>query len=163
MPAPDALPFEWPLGASADGTFRVWAPRAEAWGAGTGLISEHPWLGVGPANFSRHFPSSSSFIAWQPSRGPQSFVLEAVTAAGWGALIALGAALILFFWRCARSRASAPPSRPEEERGLGWEFTLGGMLGLLLAFALRARGGSDTRTGATGAGRRDLHDLRARC
>ncbi|HEX8123008.1 MAG TPA: malto-oligosyltrehalose trehalohydrolase [Solirubrobacteraceae bacterium] len=30
MPGTDRLPFEQPLGAFADGTFRVWAPRAES-------------------------------------------------------------------------------------------------------------------------------------
>jgi O-antigen ligase/tetratricopeptide (TPR) repeat protein len=121
------------------------AKRVEYW-AGTWRMIHDPthrgyfWLGVGPGNFGRLYPRYMNEDALEKIQDPHNFALEAWVTCGVFALIALLAALGLFFWR-TRSAWTAPPSEPADDAGPPgpprWEFYVGGMVGLVLAFVLR--------------------------
>src|SRR5262249_34101887 len=110
--------------------------------------------------------------ATETVRDPHDFALEIWATSGVFALAALLLALGLFFWKTRYAWApgpdspgsppapgpdrsgSPPPPAPDSPSSLRWEFYLGGMAGLTLAFILQARGlaGDDIlRLGAVSA------------
>jgi hypothetical protein len=127
------------LGAVGVGSLGIlespWGSRVEGWTNAVNLMSQHPWLGVGPANFSRHFAPSFSFIDWRMSQGPRNFLLEAALSGGVVAGLIFLAAIGVWCWRTVKS---LPGAESEQGGGLPWECYLSGMVGLLLAFLLRA-------------------------
>lgn len=121
--------------------------RLDYWRATWAMINDHPWLGVGPGNFGRHYPRYMLPTAYEEIKDPHNFALEMWATGGLFALAALLAALGAFFWKVLR-RAPADDGPPEasplarvEPR---WEFYLGGMAGLLLSFVLRVWGAANS-------------------
>jgi hypothetical protein len=124
---------------------RSFGLRSEYWAATWRMIGEHPWLGVGPGNFGRHYPRYMAETASEKVQDPHNFALEIWATCGIFALLALLATLAAFFRRtwhvllCPESVVSAS-ERKAASRALRirWEFYLGGMAGLILGFVLRA-------------------------
>ncbi len=125
--------------------------RLEYWAGTWRMINDpaqpkHFWLGVGPGNFSRFYPRYMGPEAVEKVQDPHNFVLETWATCGLFAAIALLAALAVFFWK-TRSVWTAPSEEAAGATTSGpprWEFYVGGMLGLVLAFVLRVMGlGSD--------------------
>jgi O-antigen ligase len=132
--------------------------RTEYWAATWRMIADHPFLGVGPGNFGRHYPRYMAETAHERIQDPHNFALEMWATCGILALVALLGTWAAFF-RGARGErrearddgrdpntatvrtASRPPPlapRPSPLAPLRWEFYLGGMAGLILGFMLRA-------------------------
>lgn len=116
--------------------------RLDDWTATWAVIPQHPWLGVGPGNFSRHFPRYMPPTAEERAGDPRNFALEVWVSAGVFGLAALLAALAGVF-AALRARLSEPaPAASDEEPpaadSRNWEFYVGGMVGLLLSYLLRA-------------------------
>jgi tetratricopeptide (TPR) repeat protein len=131
------------------------AKRLDYWPATWKMIADHPWLGVGPANFGRAYPRWMSETASEKIKEPHNFALEVWSSAGLFALLGLLTALAAFFfsvvrwlggWTGSGSDAlvhDARPSnhlttRPPDHPTVRWEFYLGGTCGLLLGFILYA-------------------------
>jgi hypothetical protein len=117
--------------------------RLNYWTAARGMIRDHPWLGIGPGNFRRHYARYmvSTTHLGEKITDPHNFAFEVWTSAGVFALAGLALALGTFAWRLGRAgRRPAvvprdPPPGPDE---VPWEFYTGGMVGLVLAFVLQA-------------------------
>src|SRR5262245_18534392 len=95
--------------------------------AAVNLIGEHPWLGVGPGNFSRAAPGAlAPHSAWLGLAATTGLV-------GLGVFVGALAAGALAFRRPADPDPwELPPAGPR------WEFYLGGIAGLLLGFIWNA-------------------------
>jgi hypothetical protein len=134
--------------------------RLETWSATWGMVHDHPWLGVGPGNFSRYYPRYMSPPDQEDALAPHSFTLEMWSTAGVFTLGALLTALGLFFWRTRTAWAglsahagkdqpaadgAPPPSGPRAPL----EYYVGGMVGLVLAYVLWA---ADQSPGGLGVG-----------
>jgi hypothetical protein len=151
--------------------------RREYWNTTWQMIFDkaHPkfvWLGVGPGNFGRHYVQYLSPQAVEEITDPHNFALEVWATSGIFALAALLAAFALFFrytWptllgKQAETTETEPqePDAPADGSRTHWEFYLGGMAGLTLAFFLWALslGGEgaaeNVREGAYMAGGRSL-------
>jgi O-antigen ligase len=127
------------------------ALRGDYWRATASMIwdAKHPrqfWLGVGPGNFSRYYPRYMDPAATEEVSDPHNFLLEMAATCGiFGALL-LAATLAAFFWRTRSAwrawRSTARESIDERPRTLPWEFYGGGMVGLILGFALATAGRS---------------------
>jgi hypothetical protein len=118
--------------------------RLEYWAGSWRMIRTHVWLGVGPGNFGRLYPRYMAADALEKVQEPHNFALETWATCGLFALVALLAALALFFWKTRAAWVAPEPATSEEGAKLGaprWEFYVGGMLGLVLAFVLRVVGG----------------------
>jgi hypothetical protein len=126
------------------------ASRLDYWRATGKMIAEHPWLGVGPGNFpaayTRYLPQGAA----ETIRDPHNFALELWATCGVFAMLALLAALGIFFFQVVRwlggwvvQQPAQPPNhpttQPPEEEPIRWELYAGGMLGLLLGFVLRVQ------------------------
>jgi hypothetical protein len=123
------------LGPAEAGGFRV---VTDHWASAASLLREHFWLGVGPGNFSRHFPLFLRPGA-EEAREPWSFVLEVWSSGGVVAVAVLAAALALFFRRTLSFGLRPGGDVPQDsDVGTRWEFYEGGMAGLIVAFVLRA-------------------------
>jgi O-Antigen ligase len=121
----------------------------EYWPATMRMIADHPWFGVGPGMFGRYYPRYMGPNAGETIKEPHNFALEIWATCGLFALIALLMVLVLFYWRALRALLSAPtvdgpgdislpdPRTSNEVLPVRWEFYVGGMFGLLLAFVLR--------------------------
>ncbi len=115
----------------------------EQWRLAREVISTEPWLGVGPGNFTRNV---TRFL--QPASpdvsDAGSFVLQVWSDAGIFAVIALLAALGLFFFRTLAILSPLYPALPDTKKQADegmltrWEFYEGGMAGLVLGFVMRA-------------------------
>ncbi len=128
--------------------------RLDYWTATWGMITDHPWLGVGPGNFGRYYTQYMVPTAYETITDPHNFLLELTSTSGVFACAALAGTLGLFFllmlWKWPNGAAQgepAPPreeSRPEEKpsRWAHAEFYAGGMAGLLLGYVLRQTGRS---------------------
>jgi O-antigen ligase len=122
--------------------------RLEYWAGTWQMIQDpvHPrhfWIGVGPGNFGRLYPRYMLPDAIEKVQDPHNFALETWACCGVFALVAILAGVALFFWR-TRSFWTAADSEPATEKTPGpprWEFYVGGMIGLVLAFVLRASAG----------------------
>jgi hypothetical protein len=116
------------------------AKRNDYWIATWNLIRDHPWLGVGPGNFGRLYPSYMLPRAFEKVKDPHNFILEMWSTAGLFAAITLMITFGVLFrqaWTTRRSLSSADAGEPPVP-WTRWEFYLGGMLGLILGFVLRA-------------------------
>ncbi|HLJ92434.1 MAG TPA: O-antigen ligase family protein [Gemmataceae bacterium] len=139
---------EW----ATSGLAKFWdssAKRNDYWIATWAMIRHHPWLGVGPGNFGRLYPSYMLPRAFEQIKDPHNFVLEIWATAGVFALIALLITLGSFFrrtWPVLRSLGSVSGTElggaPRGGPWIRWEFCVGGMVGLVLGFVLRALGQS---------------------
>src|SRR5262249_7118374 len=98
--------------------------RTEYWTATWAMIGDHPWLGVGPGNFGRHYPRYMTATAFEKIQDPHNFILEIWATCGLFALLLLLAALGVFFFRvwsvvrCPWSEARAIGSGEAEPRSL---------------------------------------------
>jgi hypothetical protein len=120
--------------------------RLDYWTATWALIRDHFWLGVGPGNFGREYPRYMLATAHEKLLDPHNFALELWSSCGVFGMLALLAALAVFFWRTRAVWRTAPAALPPAPAPLPldpsarWTFYLGGMAGLLFAFLLRAVG-----------------------
>jgi hypothetical protein len=148
------------VGAKAVGkATESFALRNDYWRATWNMIADHPWLGVGPGNFGRHYTRYMLPSAFETIRDPHNFALELWSTSGVFAMLALLATLGVFFHRVSGewlvvSRGVASGKKPQGEthpttgRSLltthhsplatRWDLYIGGMAGLLLGFLLRA-------------------------
>jgi O-antigen ligase len=118
--------------------------RFDVWSAAWGMIRDHPWLGVGPGNFSRHYPRYMVPTAADTAvADPHSFALEVWAGGGVFALLALLAAFAALGYRLS---AIGQPTQPTADSRQpiadvrDWPFYLGGMTGLLMGLLLRTTG-----------------------
>jgi hypothetical protein len=157
--------FLLPTGYLAYGITKFWessAKRSDYWIATWSMIRDHPWFGVGPGNFGRLYPSYMLPRAYEQVKDPHNFLLEMWATGGLFALLVLLITLGLFFrriWPVLRSpwkESESDSARPMSPEGIahpglrsalraprstfwtGWEFYVGGMVGLVLGFVLRA-------------------------
>jgi hypothetical protein len=144
------------------------APRASLslrfgyWRATWKMIQEHPWLGVGPGNFGRHYPMYMTEKDYEEVQDPHNFALELWACCGVFGMLTLLLALAAFFCKLRPRSLSEGPSTLPHAPGLEqfsphllrtrrvsegpvsgtavkrtpWEFYLGGMAGLILGFLL---------------------------
>jgi O-antigen ligase len=120
--------------------------RVYYWTATATIIREHPWLGVGPGNFATAYTPIMDPRAGETIKDPHNFLLEIWATSGLFAVLALLATLALFFVPAIRAlirpvpSPTQPPSTPERQgpAPLRWEYYVGGMIGILLGFILRA-------------------------
>jgi O-antigen ligase len=130
------------------------ALRLGYWKATARMIEDHPWLGVGPGNFGRHYPGYMSDTDYEEVQDPHNFALELWATCGIFGLLALFIAVGILFRRMCSLRRNAEdqalagntPGRPvqpgqqqtqaENTGRTLWEFYLGGMAGLILASCL---------------------------
>lgn len=124
--------------------------RFEYWGTTWKMIRDPDhgrffWLGVGPGNFRTFYYRYMAPTAAEEISDPHNFALEVWATSGAVALLALLTALVYYFryvWRGlqapAETEAPEPPSRDGSR--IHWEFYLGGMAGLSLAFFIWALG-----------------------
>src|SRR5262249_28759357 len=130
------------------------ALRLDYWKAAWAMIHDHPWLGVGPGNFGRHYPQYMLVTATEKIIDPHNFAIELWATGGLFALLGMLVALAAFV------RQTVPAAKkgldtflPEQkvpdpffaepvaqEPRIHWEYYLGGMAGLLLAFWVRTSG-----------------------
>jgi hypothetical protein len=138
--------------AAARGLAKFWessAKRNDYWIGTWRLICDHPWLGVGPGNFGRLYPRCMLPRAFEQIKDPHNFLLEIWATAGVFTLIASLITLGLLFSRTGavllspRSVHVSQPTDPSgSSPGVRWEFYVGGGIGLILGFLLRALGQS---------------------
>jgi O-antigen ligase/tetratricopeptide (TPR) repeat protein len=125
------------------------ALRLGYWNATWKMIGDHPWLGVGPGNFGRHYPAYMSETDYEEVQDPHNFALELWATCGFFGMAVLLVALSVFFRRVSGSRQQAAGSKEAGDSSLPaaccplpattpWEFYLGGMAGLILGFLLQA-------------------------
>jgi hypothetical protein len=107
------------------------------WSSAWKMIGDHFWLGVGPGNYGRYYPQYMAADAPTFARQPDSFVLEVWATLGLLALLGLGVALVSFFRRTLRLVPVAG-EQPDGDQRTRWEFYEGAMVGLVIAFLLRA-------------------------
>jgi hypothetical protein len=130
---------------------------------------KHVWLGVGPGNFGRHYLHYMVPGAADEILDPHNFALEIWATSGLIALAVLLAALFLFFrytWPTlvgTRPEVASDELEPAADGSrTHWEFYLGGMAGLTIAFFLWAlalggdRASENVIEGAISAGARSL-------
>jgi O-antigen ligase len=103
------------------------------------------WLGVGPGNFRTFYMRYMSPTAEEEIADPHNFGLEIWATSGALALLAFLAALAFYFrsaWRGAVAQESGEEREPPSTDGsrIHWEYYLGGMAGLSLAFFIWALG-----------------------
>jgi O-antigen ligase len=122
--------------------------RVYYWRTTGQIIGEHPWLGVGPGNFGNAYTRLMEPAAGETIKDPHNFALEIWATSGVFALVALLATLAVFFVVMLRGLlATAPADHPADEQEperaaapVRWEYYVGGMIGLVLAFWLAAGG-----------------------
>ena len=103
-------------GERIDNAFRSLQFRFEYWQATWGMIADHPLFGCGPGNFRDYYtgymlPQASETIA-----DPHSWIFEIWATAGTPAVLAMVAALAIFFGKvlCTAGLESSAP--PEEKK-----------------------------------------------
>jgi len=112
----------------------------------TALVGHHFFLGVGPGNFSRHYPIYLAAPAAERLTTARGLLLETMASGGMLLLAALVVLLVALArrllpelrldWQLQRSEE--PPDESAAPRPPRWEFMIGGMVGLALAFLLGA-------------------------
>jgi O-antigen ligase len=121
------------------------AQRIYYWTATASIIRGHAWFGVGPGNFATAYTQVMDPQAGETIKDPHNFILETWATSGLFALLALLATLALFLVPAVRALLR-PWATPTELRpapaapapSLRWEYYVGGMIGILLGFVLRA-------------------------
>jgi hypothetical protein len=108
--------------------------RGAAMTAAFETFRERPVLGVGPANVSRYMARHTPADAAEVSSEAGSAPLQVAAAGGALGLVALAAVLVLFVRQLRRGGEESAPV----ETGRRTEFTIGGAVGLLGEFLLRA-------------------------
>lgn len=126
--------------------------RRDYWQATWAMIHDHFWLGVGPGNFDRYYPRYMLARAFEKIKDPHNFALEIWATCGVIAMAAFLAALAALLWHVVRALLSKRPQIkvPEattQEYGIPWEFYLGGLAGIMLAYILWASGQIGPQTG----------------
>jgi hypothetical protein len=122
---------------------------AEVWPAAQRMLASHVLLGVGPAQFAVHYPGYMAETAGGKVVDAGNAILEIWANAGVFGVIALLAVVVLFtrtvrrWWRSPDRPPGArekPPDKSADDANtsINWEFYLAGMVGLVLAFVLRA-------------------------
>lgn len=118
--------------------------RLDYWRSTWAMILDHPWLGVGPGNFGRHYPQYMRPVEYEYIKDPHNFALELWAVSGFGGMVALLVALGALYARTLRfasgTQREEPGSSPAAPERTPWEFYFGGMAGLLLAFVMRGWG-----------------------
>jgi hypothetical protein len=107
----------------------------EGWRVTDRMLTASGSLGVGPGNFGRLYP------LWMGPAGdalhaPRNFALDLLATAGPALLAGVLGVLAMFFLKTLRPRGDEPaevvPPASGEPPPVGWEFYLGGALGLIL-------------------------------
>jgi hypothetical protein len=103
----------------------------EGWRATDRMLSASGSLGVGPGNFGRRYP------LWMGPAGdalhaPSNFALDLLATAGPALLAGVLGVLAMFFLKTLRPRGDIAPPVGGEPPTVGWEFYLGGALGLIV-------------------------------
>jgi hypothetical protein len=113
------------------------------WGATWAALQQHPWLGLGPGNLARN-RSSVENAGSLPDRllyldSARNFVFEIMGSAGVVTVLGFFTVLALVGWKIRRHwRSNKWIDEPlAAERVQRWEFMLGGVAGLLIAYLLR--------------------------
>lgn len=124
------------------------------------------WLGVGPGNFRTFYMRYMSPTAEEEIADPHNFALEIWATSGVLALLAFLTALAFYFrsaWRGAVAQEAGEEMEAPSRDGsrIHWEYYLGGMAGLSLAFFIWALGlgsgaAENVREGAITAGLRSV-------
>lgn len=140
--------------ATFNSDFQEWlSARTEFAAAAWKMSGDHFWLGVGPGNFSKHFPAYVALPTSERVAPPDSFFLETLATTGFLSVVALLIALVAFarrMWpeiRCGWPQTEETPTEndaaeaPVPQR-TSWEFYLGGIIGLTIAFLLGPAGWS---------------------
>jgi len=134
---------------------------AEVWPVAWKLVTAHLWLGTGAGQFSLLYPREMA-VDGPLASDPSSCLLQLWLEVGLvGPLLLLGGLVLLLRavvrWTAHAVETVSESDKPEEPV-VGWEFHTGGMLGLLLAFVLRASHlpGEDIINEAMAAGVRSL-------
>jgi hypothetical protein len=124
----------------------------DRWAVAERAVNEHPWFGLGGSHFALFYPHHRAAVGGPRGAGAGNFLLQLAAEFGVPALVALLIALGVFFVRVKKGDSSAfgvenpkPDSasfdsglRTPDSGRLRWEFQVGGSLGLLLGFFLRA-------------------------
>ena len=108
-----------------------------SWDATTKIRASHPWLGVGPGNFGDYYPRYMAETAGEKLNDPHNFVLELWATGGIFVLLAVLTALAALFVSAVRGVSSESAKPQAASDAVRWEYYLGGVMGLLLGFALR--------------------------
>jgi O-antigen ligase len=131
--------------------------RLALWEAIWQLTERHPGLGVGAGNIGRNLGEFTAGLPFEVpyQEYPRNLVLELLASSGLAAVVAFLVAIGLAAWRIRRgwSQAKSADSRPfagpdrvegatgvqllDPARAQRWEFVIGAMAGLVLAFLLR--------------------------
>jgi hypothetical protein len=151
--------FQDALSARTEYASATWRMISDQLGERAGNVGRAQfWLGVGPGNFGRHYPAYVASPAAERVAQPDNFFLETLATVGFFGAAALMIAIVGFVRRVwpeirrgwpqteeadlphepAMPEVSAAPSR----RRTRWEFYIGGIVGLTLAFLLGPSGSS---------------------
>jgi hypothetical protein len=117
--------------------------RIDYWTATWKLITDpkHPmhfWLGVGPGNFSRHYPRYMDEAAHEQITDPHNLFMEMWATTGVFGICLLVATLGLVLWRLLGAGSEDDSAECQSNAGFAtrWEFYIGGTVGLILGFIL---------------------------
>lgn len=118
----------------------------EVWPATWKMLQEHLAWGVGPGQFGMYYPRYMAATAGVKAVEAGNAFLEMWSNVGLVGVIVLAGVVVLFVravwrWSTGRTQATSAGEETTEEaqgRVSNWEYYLGGMVGLLLAFVLRA-------------------------
>lgn len=119
----------------------AWQTHREVWPAAWQMVQGHFWRGVGPATFALFYPRYMAETAGARVAEPSSAILGlwanggVLAVAALVGLVLVTAAAVVRWWRAAP--AGEDPA-PTDSGSLRWEYYAGGMVGLVLAFILRA-------------------------
>jgi len=120
------------LGITAVCGYGVWKDRLPSktmsirwfyWTGSAEIVREHPYLGVGPGNFSDAYMKVRRPEAEEEVKTPHNFVAHALTQYGipGGTLfVGLVVAMVIFAWRprsCEHKLSESPPNAPSSSRG----------------------------------------------
>jgi len=93
--------------------------RWQYWAASAQMLADHPWTGVGPGNFSNHYPHYKPAAALESVADPHNFPLSLLTQYGPLGLLGFLAMVLVPLWRLAAAR---PPALPAPEARRPWSF-----------------------------------------
>jgi putative inorganic carbon (HCO3(-)) transporter len=99
--------------------------RLEKWKAGMKMFSEHPFLGVGPANFAPAYWTEHPRWRRMMATAPHSIYVEGLSELGIAGFIPLLIAWVLLARLNARTRKLLRSAGPERCRGFEYHLSLG--------------------------------------